>query len=130
MGDPAPDRNIDHYNIGRINYSLSSNEVRLTFCESYEVDWVCTQPSRRHPSGIVQYIRKASHSLRRQSRGNRNHGFSTNITSYEEHSDHHLRIFVANGDVDIKHVDIKEQIVDIFTKPLDSDFFRISTLEY
>ena len=31
---------------------------------------------------------------------------------------HHLCSFVANGDVDIKHVDTKEHIADIFTKPL------------
>ena len=36
---------------------------------------------------------------------------------------HHLRSFVENGDVDIKNVDIKEQIAGIFTKPLDSELF-------
>ena len=36
---------------------------------------------------------------------------------------HNFCIFVANGDVDIKHVDTKEQITDIFTKPLDSKLF-------
>ena len=33
---------------------------------------------------------------------------------------HHFRSFFTNGDVKIKHVDTKEQIADIFTKPLDS----------
>ena len=42
---------------------------------------------------------------------------------------HHLRIFVANGDVEIKYIDTKKQIVDIFTKPLDSEFFWIYTLQ-
>ena len=37
---------------------------------------------------------------------------------------HHLRSFVANCDVKIKHVDTKEQIADIFTKPLDYELFR------
>ena len=36
---------------------------------------------------------------------------------------HHLQIFVVNSDVEIKHVDTKEHIADIFTKPLDSEFF-------
>ena len=36
---------------------------------------------------------------------------------------HHFQSFVANGDVEIKHVDTKEQIADIFTKPLDSELF-------
>ena len=35
--------------------------------------------------------------------------------------DHQLRSFLVNGDVGIKHIDTKEQIVDIFTKPLDSE---------
>ena len=33
-------------------------------------------------------------------------------------------IFVANGDVDIQHVDTKVNIADIFTNPLDSELFR------
>ena len=36
---------------------------------------------------------------------------------------HHLQIFVVNGDVEIKHVDTKEHIADIFTKLLDSELF-------
>ena len=36
---------------------------------------------------------------------------------------HHFRSFVVNGDVQIKHADTKEQISDIFTKPLDSELF-------
>ena len=36
---------------------------------------------------------------------------------------HHFQSFVANGDVNIKHVDTKEQIIDIFMEPLDSELF-------
>ena len=36
---------------------------------------------------------------------------------------HHFRSFVANGDIKIKHVNTKEKITDIFTKPLDYDSF-------
>ena len=36
---------------------------------------------------------------------------------------HHFRCFVVNGDVEIKHAETKEQITDIFTKPLDSELF-------
>ena len=36
---------------------------------------------------------------------------------------HHFQVFVANGHVKIKHFDTKEQIADIFTKPLDSELF-------
>ena len=36
---------------------------------------------------------------------------------------HHFQSFVENGDVKIEHVDIKEQIADIFMKPLDSELF-------
>ena len=36
---------------------------------------------------------------------------------------HHFQSFVANGDVEIKHVDTKEYIADIFMKPLDSELF-------
>ena len=39
---------------------------------------------------------------------------------------HHFRIFFVNGDVEIWHVDTKEQIADIFTKPLDSDIYTTS----
>ena len=31
---------------------------------------------------------------------------------------HHFWSFIENGDVKIKHVDTKEHITDIFTKPL------------
>ena len=36
---------------------------------------------------------------------------------------HHLRSFVANGDVEIKNVDTKEHITDIFIKLLDPELF-------
>ena len=36
---------------------------------------------------------------------------------------HHFHIFVTNGDVEIQHIETKEQITDIFTKPLDSELF-------
>ena len=36
---------------------------------------------------------------------------------------HHLQSFIANGDVEIQYIDTKEQIVDIFMKPLDSKLF-------
>ena len=37
---------------------------------------------------------------------------------------HHFRSFVTNGNVKIKHVNMKEQIADIFTMLLDSELFR------
>ena len=36
---------------------------------------------------------------------------------------YHFWSFVANGDVEIKHVDNMEQIADIFTNLLDSELF-------
>ena len=36
---------------------------------------------------------------------------------------HHFWSFSANGGVDIKHVDTKEQIKDIFTTRIDSELF-------
>ena len=36
---------------------------------------------------------------------------------------HYFQDFAADGDVEIKHVDTKEQIADIFIKPLDTKFF-------
>ena len=36
---------------------------------------------------------------------------------------HHFWIFVTHGDVDIKHIDIKEHIADNFIKPLDYGLF-------
>ena len=36
---------------------------------------------------------------------------------------HHFLSLFANGDIKIKHVDTKEQITDIFMKPLDSELF-------
>ena len=36
---------------------------------------------------------------------------------------HHFCSFVSHGYVDIKHVDTKEHIADIFMKPLDSELF-------
>ena len=36
---------------------------------------------------------------------------------------HHFQSFVANGDVNIKNVDTKEKITDIFMKLLDSELF-------
>ena len=37
---------------------------------------------------------------------------------------HHFQNFVANGDVKIKHVNTKEQIVDIFMNILDYELFE------
>ena len=36
---------------------------------------------------------------------------------------HHVWSFVANGEFEIKHVDTKEHITDIFTMPLDTKLF-------
>ena len=36
---------------------------------------------------------------------------------------HHFQSFVENGDVKIEHVDTKDQVADIFTKPLDFELF-------
>ena len=33
------------------------------------------------------------------------------------------RIFVANGDIKIRHIDTQEHIIDIFANPLDPDIF-------
>ena len=41
---------------------------------------------------------------------------------------HCFRSFAVNGDVEIQHIDTKEQITDIFTKLIDYDFW-ISTLQ-
>ena len=36
---------------------------------------------------------------------------------------HHFRSFVMNDDVEIQHINTKEHITDIFTKPLDDELF-------
>ena len=36
---------------------------------------------------------------------------------------HHFRSFLTNYDAEIKHVDTKENIVDIFLKPLGYELF-------
>ena len=45
-------------------------------------------------------------------------------TKHIEIKYHHFRSFVTNGNVKIKHVNMKEQIADIFTMLLDSELFR------
>ena len=37
---------------------------------------------------------------------------------------HHFQSFIINGDIEIKRIDTKEQIADIFTKTLDSELFK------
>ena len=37
---------------------------------------------------------------------------------------HHFQSYVANGDVDIQHIDTRVQIAYIFMKPLDAELFR------
>ena len=37
---------------------------------------------------------------------------------------HHFRGHVKNGDIQIERVDTKDQIADIFTKPLFSNIFK------
>jgi hypothetical protein len=37
---------------------------------------------------------------------------------------HHFRKHVADGTVSIHHIDTKQQIADIFTKPLDETLFN------
>ena len=38
---------------------------------------------------------------------------------------HHFQSYPAKGDIYIKHVHTKEQIADIFTKPLDHELFAV-----
>ena len=56
MDKQATKINIYRYYGGGIYCSISSNEGRLNFCESYEGYLVHTQDSRRHPDGAVQYF--------------------------------------------------------------------------
>ena len=58
MGDLDSNRNSTQYYGGGIHCSISSDEVRLTFCDSYEGYLVCTQSSRRHPNSVMQYFWK------------------------------------------------------------------------
>ena len=81
MGKQATNINIYRYYGGGIYCSISSNEGRLTFCESYEGYLVHTQDSRRHPEGAVHYFIKSSHTSQRYSRGNHTRGCSENLTS-------------------------------------------------
>jgi hypothetical protein len=37
---------------------------------------------------------------------------------------HHFRKHVADGTITIHHIDTKQQIADIFTKPLDETLFN------
>ena len=73
----------------------------------------------------MKSFQKSGHSSQRQSRGDHTHSFSANETLYEAYRDKVSSVpyFVVNGDIEIKHVDTEEQIVDIFTKPLYSDLF-------
>ena len=73
-----------------------------------EIEFVL-KASRRYLDGTVKYFQKPIRSLQRQSRGNHTHSLSTNTTSYEAHCYQisSLLEFVANSDVDIKHVDTK-----------------------
>ena len=41
---------------------------------------------------------------------------------------HHFWSFMSNRFVKIQHLDTREHITDIFTKPLDSDFFYVPAL--
>ena len=49
----APHRNTAQKDGGGIHCFISSHEILLTFCESYEVKLVLTQTSRRHYDGTV-----------------------------------------------------------------------------
>ena len=83
MGDPSPDRNSAQQDGGVIHLFISSDEVRLTFCEPYERNLVCTQTSRRRSDGTVWSFRKTSNArngLRRQSRSDRARSFPVNAT--------------------------------------------------
>ena len=60
-----------------------------------------------------------------------NHGaiaitVSLQLRPYTKHTKikyHHFWSFVANGNIEIKHVDTKDHITDIFTEPLDYELF-------
>ena len=56
MGEQDPDRNSVQHNGVVIHRFISSNEGRLTFCDSYEGNLVPNQNSRIHPDGTVQSI--------------------------------------------------------------------------
>ena len=42
---------------------------------------------------------------------------------------HHFRKYVSDGTVTIQHIDTKEQLADIFTKPLDEKTFTYLRLQ-
>ena len=77
------------------------------------------------PQKFCAVFSKLSHSSQRQSGGGCTCGFSTNATPRNNHiaiKYHHFRSFISKGHVVINHIDTKEQVVDIFTKPLDPNF--------
>ena len=53
MGDPDIDINSAQNDGGRIHSFISSDDGRLTSCESYEGNLVRTKTSRRHHGGTV-----------------------------------------------------------------------------
>ena len=69
---------------------------------------------------------KTRHISQRQSRGNHTRSCSKNLTSYQAHHNQisSLPYFFTNGDVEIKHVDTRKKIVDIFTRPLDPELLE------
>ena len=126
MGESATNGNIYQYYRGIIYYTFSRHEGFLTFCESYEGDWICNRNSILHSEGDVQSFWKTSNSSQRQSRGNRTHGLSTKSNLYQAHHGKILSLpdLLYKWWCRNKNVDTKELIVYFFTNPLDTELFR------
>ena len=110
MGDLTTNINITQYYIGKIYGSLAIHEVSLTFCESYEGNWVHTQASRRHFKGAVKPFEKPF-AVHKDNQGEIALVISTKMWPHTKHiaiNYQHFRSFVANGDIEIKHIDTKE----------------------
>ena len=110
MGKLDRDRNIYQYNVGGINCFVSSYEGSLTFGESYEENLVSDQSSSGHPDGILEYLENLV-TIYKDIQGvialvvypQMRPRTKPIVINY-----HHFRTLVANGDVEIKHVDTKE----------------------
>ena len=78
-----------------------------------------------HLKGVVEYFRKTV-KVHKDNQGAIKITVSTQMQHRTKHiliKYHHFYSFVTNGNVEIKYVDTKEQIADIFTKPLYPELF-------
>ena len=125
MGKTGRNINILRYYRGRIYYLVSGDGGYLTIFVTDKRKWCCNWYQRTYHEITVKSFWKDHQTLQNNLRAT-TLVVAPQILPCKKHTAvkyHHFWIFVPKGDIEVEHIDPKEQTMDIFTKYLYHNFF-------